>query len=302
MKITTPPMLLALLVLLAAFGGDGSVVLTSGSTTIAIGDFDTDPIDQDPLKLADALDRNEPVFTRSQVTTEGRVSSVVIDGDFKLAIIVEGRTVAALSDSGLRPQGQGDRQALGLLAAVGSDYLAVVNFADDTPRAAPVGGSLDYSTYGVWVVGDGLDLSSTNAPNRSSELAAFYGGTVIPLSDMPQSGRATFDGGAIAARRDDLSGSTSLLTGPVSFDVDFGHRELAGDISLRDASGTSGVRLSAGTMRISGNTFEGTIAGDGLSGGLSGAFFGERASELAGTFDADGDGAKLRGGFGARRD
>lgn len=290
------------LALLAGCGGGGGVVFTSGSTTIAIGDFDTDPIDQDTLKLADALEQDEPVFTRSQVTTDGRITSVVINADFDLAILVDGRNVATLSDTGVRPDGRGDRQALGILADPSSDFQAVVNYADNTPRADPVGGSLDFATYGIWLRGGELDLLNPADMNRTSELAAFYGGTVTPLSEMPQSGSATFEGGAIAASREDLSGVTTVLTGPVSFDVAFGRLELTGDIALNNTSGGRQIRLSTRTMRLSGNTFEGAIAGESLSGGLTGAFFGEHASELAGTFIASDDSTTVRGGFGARRD
>lgn len=135
-------------------------------------------------------------------------------------------------------------------------------------------GTLKYSRFG---------LISSNDETEADY--AFYNGN--PTSNMPTSGKATYNGkmaifadhGKLGALEDDYVKGTSTFT------ADFGNKTLTGTLTT-DGNLIQPVNVSA---KISGNDFTGTASSADLTGqaNVDGKFYGPNAAELGGKFESN---------------
>lgn len=113
----------------------------------------------------------------------------------------------------------------------------------------------------------------------------YYQGQMTPVSAVPTSGIATYNGYAVH----DCDNCDDPVTGISRFTVDFGAKTLAGVVTAQN----NNIALNA---NITGNTFVGTNA-SGVT--TNGAFFGAKAEELAGTYVNTAQ--EFAGAFGAKK-
>lgn len=118
----------------------------------------------------------------------------------------------------------------------------------------------------------------------------FYQGSLTPISNMPTIGIVKYNGYALHGC-DRCSYENNIWTS--SFDVDFGKKSLTGVI--KNTYGDHMVSLQA---NISGNTFSGTDSRTAIK--VDGAFFGDNAQELSGTYTNGTGTQRTIGIFGAK--
>ncbi|ATA25473.1 hypothetical protein BIY26_19725 [Brenneria goodwinii] len=105
----------------------------------------------------------------------------------------------------------------------------------------------------------------------------FVQGEATPASAVPQTGTASYEGGAVVGQIVGSGSSGARVTTGASFDVDFGNKSLAATIA------------ADGTVLTNDLTFNAAIAGNGFSGtngdfSTQGQFYGPAAQELGGVF------------------
>lgn len=121
---------------------------------------------------------------------------------------------------------------------------------------------------------------------------ALVHGQITPVSSVPTTGTATYTGHAIINPRRNNVNSLNVIWGRSSFDVNYGSKQISGDITTN----TNTTYLLGGT--ITGNSFSGTR--DGIH--MQGRFFGPNASELGGVFNSINNINGVMGSFGAQKD
>lgn len=119
----------------------------------------------------------------------------------------------------------------------------------------------------------------------------FYQGSLTPVSNMPTTGIIKYNGYALHGC-DRCSYENNMWTS--NFDVDFNKKSLTGVI--KNTYGDHIVPLQA---NISGNVFSGTVSGTSIK--VDGAFFGDNAQELSGTYTNGTGTQRTIGVFGARK-
>ncbi|GEM_PF-2753954 len=148
------------------------------------------------------------------------------------------------------------------------------NTADS--RLALGGTGYSYSRFGAYA----LRQVPTWSTDWSSITDIFSIGDITPISGMPTTGTATYNGFAVSGK---IAGNVSSA---MTFNVDFGTHTISGQTNALVVNFGREVSLSTGT--ISGNTFSGIAhsdAHDGIvfNGKYSGRFYGPAAQELGGT-------------------
>jgi hypothetical protein len=163
-----------------------------------------------------------------------------------------------------------------------SSYVTAGN--SNVPQATPVvsldwanapysESNLTYTSFGSW--------SAANAGG------SFVYGTLAPVSAIPATGTATFNG--------DVRGYTSrdgALWGNISLQFDFAQGNLAGSLAaaVTDPSGWNVLPIAphafSGTVTSGAGTFSGAfnVPGSSAASSLTGTFTGPDASELMGSF------------------
>jgi hypothetical protein len=159
--------------------------------------------------------------------------------------------------------------------------------------------ALTYVTYGVWTT----TVRGATTSSFTSHFAA--SGIQTSAASMPLTGSATYtgvaDGAALAAGQTyRLLGSTGTLN------ANFATGAITTTLALRgnpdvtsDAIGTTNLGTLTGSAAIGAGTnkYSGTITGTGLSGTLTGAFFGPAAAETGYSFQVSGGGNAAAGVF-----
>lgn len=220
-------------------------------------------------------------------------SLAVVSADARTLTLPDGRQVSLVAGS---VNADNSRRFAGALAGGGSVVLASYQSASN----------LSYSDYGSWAVSDGASPVG---------LAVYAVGTATPVTQMPITGGASYQGGAAGGAS--IGGSGYTFTGHTALTADFGLGSISGRITGLQAT-TSGGH-AAGRMNdialsgaIAGNGFSGTAdpgAADsttaldigGTNGSFGGSFNGPAAQEVAGTFRLEGGGDTIAGSFGAHR-
>ena len=286
---------------LAACGGGGSgdvrLAITSGTDEIT-----GEPVATDSTAIGELIQSGSAFFQRAQSSLQNARGELRVSSDFGISLLIDGQQAAAFDSVAGTITNVAARQFLTLNHDSAAGYALIIN----APNGVPVdniaaANSLDYSVYGAWLEGANLDILSA-LPGNTSDIGAFYGGVVTELSEMPATGTATFQGGALALVRDSASGATARYQGTSSFTANFADRRLSGNISLMDGTGATWGEIQTQSVAISGNTVNGSItSSNGQSGQLEGAFMGPDAVELAGGFALSGNGADIHGSFGATK-
>ncbi|MDZ7642101.1 MAG: transferrin-binding protein-like solute binding protein [Desulfurivibrio sp.] len=115
-----------------------------------------------------------------------------------------------------------------------------------------------------------------------------------------QSFTGTYTGPAYG---NEISGTTvtPLTSGQTSLDVDFGANEITGDITFAEVA----INIEVTSNAITDNTFNSSnvnVNNNGGSGNVNGAFFGDEAQAVGGSFDATAsDSTRYIGIFGGTR-
>lgn len=118
----------------------------------------------------------------------------------------------------------------------------------------------------------------------------FYQGSLTPISNMPTTGVVKYNGYALHGC-DRCSYENNIWTS--SFDVDFSKKSLTGVIK-----NTYGDHMLSLQANISGNVFSGTDSNTAIK--VDGAFFGDNAQELSGTYTNGAGTQRTIGVFGAK--
>lgn len=282
-------------------GGSGGVMLTPTLDDEITGQ----PVAQDQSTVSEAIQNGTALFQRAQFSVEGANSALVGNQDFGLQLVVDGTVRGEWTSLEDASVDAAQRRFTVRLETPAKDVFVFVNAANDTPTpsfAAPqVADSLDYSTYGVWLMGDEQTPGSFGNFENTTDLAAFFGGIVTVIDGMPTTGQATYSGGAIAAEFNSATKDTTILLGSADIAVNFASQTLTGEMALSDGGSTVTRRIALSDGLISGNTFSASASTAGLSGGSEGVFMGPDAAELAGEFSLTGDNTVIRGAFGTAR-
>jgi len=158
--------------------------------------------------------------------------------------------------------------------------------------------SLIYSTYGTWKKQDDIDACD-GVDCHTIQFGVFATGVPTPLAQMPNSGSATYSGGAAGfATITDTNSQIYSLTGTSSLTANFSTGTISGTLTLSNGALTSNYSsLASVTVELAttsfkgGNTFSGSATSASLtssSGSYSGAFYGTSAAEVAGTAQVSG--------------
>jgi len=158
----------------------------------------------------------------------------------------------------------------------------------------------NYQTFGAWVTG--LGTGSGNA-------GALSAGFPTPVSSVPTTGTATYNGAA-AGIYVDASGTTFLAVGSSALSANFANHSVSYSTSGTTAVDTTGAALAnpsilnmQGTLSLSAgsNAFSGPVSTSSLNGTATGRLYGPTANEAGGTFALTGPGvSSYLGAFGAK--
>ena len=160
---------------------------------------------------------------------------------------------------------------------------------------------LNYSAFGLWAV------SYENDPtgNGAGRAYPFAFGNLTPSPSVPVTGSATFNGTTIGLGGGGGANSLYALQGNAQIVANFSTQSVAAKFTnlttqniYTNATGTLPDLTGAST--ITGNAYSGPITGTGLTGSLSGHFYGPAAQETAGVWQASGGGNSWMGSFGAK--
>lgn len=176
--------------------------------------------------------------------------------------------------------------------------------------------SLDYTTYGYWLIGGPVSSGSFDWTGGGTWL----GGYVTPASAIPNSGTASY-AGQVTGLYDESGippGNVALLFGDVRVTADFAARSVSGTMTnlslgsdwvshtpLNDlafaATFDPAANLFTGTTRVTNAPGGASAFSSDASGVVSGRFFGPAASEVGGVFTLADAARRLIGSFGARQ-
>ncbi len=155
----------------------------------------------------------------------------------------------------------------------------------------------EYQTFGVW-------LEGRRGPTGVAGAGSY--GSRTPTRDMPNSGRASYEGISTGVAR--LSdGNPYLTASEVRVTTDFRTATITSSdtaaVSLVDDTERTARELDfSGTGDVNGNRFSADVSGTDTSGKANGLFYGPRANEVGGTFRTSGPGGVSHiGSFGADR-
>ena len=171
----------------------------------------------------------------------------------------------------------------------------------------PTAKSFEHLNYGIWA---GLkEDGNTLADLGTGFVSKLPDGTVTPVGDMPNFGKATYEGGwtgHLRAAAADGNGAIRLGARNMTTEADFGDNTLTttldGLATLKggiDGNGFSGTDVTVNASPTYGLNNAGTF-----NGSFSGSFFGPKAEEIGGVFEITSEGAKAgeaRGAFGGAR-
>ena len=158
----------------------------------------------------------------------------------------------------------------------------------------------DFLSWGIWGGDIRYNANSVYNPNGRDRLnfASFVAGTTTPLSQLPNTGSATYSGHAFGNVRN--GAQSYVAAGTYTNNWNFASQTGAVTIGNFDGATYNGTTaLTAGTVQ-----FTGPIAGAGRTGSVSGAFFAsptDPAKGQAGSFGISGTGYKAGGTFAGQR-
>lgn len=216
------------------------------------------------------------------VDGSGNVTALTINGAQSAVSFSAANGSTFASTGGITAAASGNRESFAVGAAVGTL-------------------GYNYQTFGAWVTG--LGTGSGNA-------GAISAGAVTPVSSVPTTGTATYNGtaGGIYV---DTSGATYLAAGSSTLNANFANHSVSystsGTTAVAAATGTAlpdpSVLNMQGTLTLAAgaNAFSGAVSTSTLSGTASGQFYGPNANEVGGTFALKGSGvSSYLGAFGAK--
>jgi len=297
--LTAPLSALALGALTACGGGGGtSATLASFSSWSAVSrnsSITVEGISQAGTYTYDAgTDRLTSVSLGASSTGASYTATYNTNGQV---------TAVTLSPAGQAPISfNSNTDTLGYLI-INSSIDAAIS-ADRTKyafAANPYDFGWDYQSFGVWATGAGTG---------SGTFGSISVGSATPGASIPTTGTATY-GGYTAGRYSSGIGQTWFTSSSMTAAANFGTRDIAftttgtqitPDLIASSANSnlnmTGTLSYAAATNQITGNV---TTTG-GLTGTVTGRFYGPSAQEIGGTFSAMGGGLEgYAGAFGGKR-
>jgi hypothetical protein len=158
----------------------------------------------------------------------------------------------------------------------------------------------EYQTYGVWLTGQ----------NGAGTAGAVSAGSITPVTGMPATGSATFVGNALGVVSGVGLPGYATAAG-MTANTNFGNRTIAFATSGTVASAFNGSgAFSAPGLNLNGtlsysagsNQFSGAAtSASGLTGTVTGQFYGPTANEIGGTYNLSGSAGFMGGAFGGKR-
>jgi len=157
----------------------------------------------------------------------------------------------------------------------------------------------NYQSYGVWVTGQGTGSGTVGTASV---------GSITPTTGIPATGTGAFSGNSIGIFVNS-SGQAFYTVASMTANANFATQAVSfatsGTTSVNLATGVSAsaptLNLSS-NMTYTGGTLSGAItSGSGMSGSITGKFYGPTAQEVGGTYALSGGGSAMFGGFGGKR-
>lgn len=267
--------LVAIGVSLTACGGGGSG--DSSSST--------------PL-LVNAASEGTAVLTPEGVSLEGSLPSFSLAADDTLTVSFD----------------DGSQLDFAAADAAFTADSGVVFFANNNNRdgalvAMPTDSPLDYTAFGLWILGSSANLTTVNGAFSVADAGAGHFGIATAPADLPTTGSANYLGSAVGAVANG-SQIQDLLNGTFQARADFAAGDLDITVSLIGSAGGDFATLTADGAEIDGgaSSFATSATGASLDSGhtgvLSGQFYGPGAAEVGGQFDLDDGSTRVFGGFG----
>jgi len=157
----------------------------------------------------------------------------------------------------------------------------------------------NYQSYGVWVTGQGTGAGTVGAASV---------GSITPTTGIPATGTGSFTGNSIGMYVNS-SGSAFYTVANMTANANFATQAVTfATTGTTTVNLATGVSASAPTLNLSSNmtytggTLSGAItSGSGMSGSITGKFYGPTAQEIGGTYALSGGGSSMFGGFGGKR-
>jgi hypothetical protein len=163
--------------------------------------------------------------------------------------------------------------------------------------AAEVG--YNYQTFGLWGTGDNASAGYLGAGSFGAQTAS---------GSVPAAGIASYSG-VTTGYYADTNSTLHITAASFSSSVNFGTNTFTASTSgtQRASAGAVPATVADANLNISasgtlsGASFSGTAAATGMSGTMSGRFYGPVANEMGGTFGMTGVNGTYIGSFGAAR-
>jgi hypothetical protein len=253
-----------------------------------------------------------------QVTSVSAVSANQSGAYIQPTVGPDGRTTALTFGSARGTTATWNTANGDTLTQIVSGPYAGINVAVSSGQGSNVAVAADpflngwnYQTFGVWITGRGTGSGTAGALSVGNQTA---------LTSIPQSGTATYIGGAGGTYLAP-TGEYFVTAADMTANVNFGNRQInfattgtVGATPNMIATGTAPVNVAAlnltGQLAYSAgaNQFSGSVqtaggaGGTPLTGTATGNFYGPSAAEIGGTFGLNGSGMEtFAGAFGGKR-
>lgn len=155
---------------------------------------------------------------------------------------------------------------------------------------------LSSSAFGLWGLGD----------QAGGALGGFAFGNLTPATAIPVTGSASFNGTVTGMGLANNGNTIYALQGDTQINANFSNQSVTTKLTNLNTMNVSTSALGSlpdltGNSAISGNAYSGAISGGGLTGTMTGNFYGPAAQETAGIWQAAGGGSFWSGSYGAKK-
>lgn len=296
-----PAAALGLLLAGCSSGGGGGVSATAAPTAIAPSTPQTSAGSGGPINLQGAnstVDYKAAALYGSALYPAPGTASVTLttDASGNLKIISFNLPGFGLKDASPSVIPSSSITAdLGNLVLIFRETFGFVSTQGYTLSQVAGPQTLSSSAFGLWGSGDVMGGGA----------GGFAFGNLTPANSMPPSGSATFNGTVIGLGTANNATATYALQGEAQINANFSNQSVTTRLTnLNTMNLSTNAKGSlpelAGTSTIAGNAYSGSIAGGGLTGTVTGNFYGSAAQETTGVWQASGGGSFWGGSYGAK--
>ena len=171
-----------------------------------------------------------------------------------------------------------------------SKQRLIVKSGTDNALSTTDGSIGNYLSWGHWGVTSDTSESKSDFSGSTYEGRSYWlSGALTPASDVPTSGSATYTGSiagsVIRSAGTSLAGNT--VSGSTSITADFGSNSMSGTFNVDGFANTNLSNVNM-TREQYGVTFSGDLSGTNVTSGLiDGAFYGDNAQAVGGTWQIE---------------